>query len=444
MASPESIGEGTVQAGKLPSSQIALNFSDLHPPLDEHQAAVEAGRCYFCYDAPCIEACPTGIDIPLFIRQIATGSPEAAAVTILDSNILGGFCARVCPTESLCEEKCVRQVAEHKPVEIGLLQRFATDRIMERTTHPYQRQPSTGRRIAVVGAGPAGLACAHRLAMKGHDVSIFERRSKAGGLNEYGIAAYKTVDSFAEREIAWLLGIGGIEMRTNDAVASYEDFLRLREEFDAVFLGLGLAAFNSLNVGGRQLQNVEYAVEFIERVRQADDLAEIAVGNDVVVIGGGMTAIDAAVQSKLIGADNVTILYRGDRSKMKASQYEQELAAHKGVKIVVNAQAAAFRGNGRVYEVEVTRSGVAGREGVVTERMQADQVLLAIGQRLVEPPLKLLTERGKIAVDDAGRTSLDGVWAGGDCVLPGDDLTVTAVAQGRDAAEDIHASFGSS
>ncbi len=444
MAFPDAITEDSVKAGKLSSRQIALNFTDLHPPLDEHQAAVEAARCYFCYDAPCIAACPTEIDIPLFIRQIASGSPETAAITILESNILGGLCARVCPTESLCEEKCVRQVAEEKPVEIGLLQRFATDRIMARSSHPFQRQPATGRSVAVVGAGPAGLACAHRLAMKGHDVSVFERRTKSGGLNEYGIAAYKVVDSFAEREIEWLLGIGGIAIHTNAPVESYKDVLRLREDFEAVFLGLGLGAFNSLMVEGLQLRNVEYAVDFIERVRQAEELTDIAVGNDVVVIGGGMTAIDAAVQSKLIGADNVTILYRGDRSRMKASRYEQQLAAHKGVKIVANAQAAAFRGNGRVEEIKVTRSAVAGRDGLVAERLPADQVFLAIGQQLVEPPLKLRTERGKIAVDSFGRTSLEGVWAGGDCVAPGDDLSVTAVAQGRDAAEDIHASFGES
>ncbi len=431
----------TVRAGKLPEEQIALNFSELHPPLDERQAAVEAGRCYFCYDAPCISACPTSIDIPLFIRQISSGTPEAAGLTILDSNILGGFCARVCPTESLCEEKCVREVAEGKPVEIGLLQRFATDRVMELEDHPYEREASGGRRIAVVGAGPAGLACAHRLAMKGHDVVIFEQRHKPGGLNEYGIAAYKTVNSFAEREIRWLLGIGGIKLHTDRPVRSVEDIARLRSNYDAVFLGFGLAGFNSLAADGRQLENVEYAVEFIEQVRQADDLSDVSVGNDVVVIGGGMTAIDAAVQSKLVGADNVTILYRGDRERMKASSYEQDLAAHRGVKIVANAQAVAFEGDERVQEVSVTRRSVAGREDCVVERMVADHVLLAIGQTLVEPPVNLATEHGKIAVQGAGRTSLDNIWAGGDCVAPGDDLTVTAVAQGRDAAEDIHASL---
>ncbi|MEL6795115.1 MAG: FAD-dependent oxidoreductase, partial [Pseudomonadota bacterium] len=185
-----------VAAGRLAPEELSANFADLHPPLDDHEALVAADRCYFCHDAPCVTACPTTIDIPLFIRQIATGSPEGAAKTILDQNILGGMCARVCPTETLCEEACVRETAEGKPVEIGRLQRFATDRIMSKP-HPFSRAPATGKTIAVIGAGPAGLACAHRLAMKGHEVTIFDGRDKPGGLNEFGIAAYKTVDDFA-------------------------------------------------------------------------------------------------------------------------------------------------------------------------------------------------------------------------------------------------------
>jgi glutamate synthase (NADPH/NADH) small chain len=177
--------------GRLPAEAYCTNFADHEPALDRHEARVAADRCYFCHDAPCITACPTSIDIPLFIRQIATGTPEAAAKTIWSQNILGGICARVCPTETLCEEACVREAAEGKPVEIGRLQRYATDVAMGKGLHPFSRAPSTGKRIAVVGAGPAGLSCAHRLAMHGHDVVVFERRPKAGGLNEYGIASYK-------------------------------------------------------------------------------------------------------------------------------------------------------------------------------------------------------------------------------------------------------------
>ena len=200
-------------AGRLPLGEIAANFADLHKPLDDHEALVAADRCYFCHDAPCITACPTSIDIPMFIRQIATGTPEASARTIFAQNILGGMCARVCPTETLCEQACVREEAEGKPVLIGQLQRYATDRLMARGGHPFQRAADSGKTVAVVGAGPAGLACAHRLAMKGHCVVIYDARPKGGGLNEYGIAAYKATDGFAQAELDWLLGIGGIEVR---------------------------------------------------------------------------------------------------------------------------------------------------------------------------------------------------------------------------------------
>ena len=229
-----------IVAGRLPAEALARNFADLHPPLDPHEAMVAADRCYFCHDAPCMTACPTTIDIPLFIRQIATGTPEAAARTILDQNILGGMCARVCPTETLCEEVCVREVAEGKPVLIGQLQRYATDTLMAAGVHPYTRAAPTGKRVAVIGAGPAGLACAHRLAMKGHDVMLYDARPKPGGLNEYGIASYKTVDGFAQAEVDWLLKIGGIEMQTGIALGDGLTLDKLREDFDAVFLDLQL------------------------------------------------------------------------------------------------------------------------------------------------------------------------------------------------------------
>jgi glutamate synthase (NADPH/NADH) small chain len=188
-----------IHSARLNADELGRNFSDIAPKLDDHSARVAADRCYFCHDAPCITACPTDIDIPLFIRQIATGTPDAAAKTILAQNIMGGMCARVCPTEVLCEGACVREMAEGKPVEIGALQRYATDTLMDKGIHPFTRAPATGRKVAVVGAGPAGLSCAHRLAMLGHEVQIFEARPKAGGLNEYGIAAYKAADDFAAR-----------------------------------------------------------------------------------------------------------------------------------------------------------------------------------------------------------------------------------------------------
>jgi glutamate synthase (NADPH/NADH) small chain len=207
-----------IRAGRLPDSAYAENFCDVHPPLDRKAALVEASRCYFCYDAPCIEACPTGIDIPSFIRKISTDNVRGAAQDILEENILGGACARVCPTEVLCQQACVRMTQEAKPVQIGLLQRYATDAVMDSATHPFTRAAGTGKRVAVVGAGPAGLACAHRLAMRGHDAVILEAKPKPGGLNEYGIAAYKVPDSFAQREVAFLLALGGIEIRNGQAL----------------------------------------------------------------------------------------------------------------------------------------------------------------------------------------------------------------------------------
>jgi len=433
-----------VQAGRLSAEALAENFQDLHAPFDDHEAMVAADRCYFCYDAPCITACPTAIDIPLFIRQIQAGHPDGAAKTIFEQNILGGMCARVCPTETLCEEACVREAAEGKPVEIGRLQRFATDGLMASGEHPFTRGEATGKRIAVVGAGPAGLACAHRLAMLGHDVVVFDGRAKPGGLNEFGIASYKSVDNFAQSEVEWLMKIGGIDLRTGEALGETLTLEGLSAEYDAVFLGVGLGGVNALRAEGEDRENVLDAVEFIADLRQAGDLSSLPVGRSVVVIGGGMTAVDAAVQSKLLGADEVTIVYRRGQEAMSASRYEQDLATSKGVRLVFNAQPVAVHGNGAVREVEFeyTETTDGGLKGTgETFRLAADQVFKAIGQTLEGAPGGLALDGSKIAVTGAGRTSETGVWAGGDCAAGGDDLTVTAVAEGRDAAMDIHASL---
>ncbi|MBM2322929.1 MULTISPECIES: NAD(P)-dependent oxidoreductase [Marivita] len=431
--------EGVVP-GRLDADALNAGFVDLHAPLTDHEALVAADRCYFCHDAPCITACPTDIDIPLFIRQIATGTPEAAAKTILTQNIMGGMCARVCPTETLCEEACVREAAEGEPVQIGRLQRYATDTLMAQGVHPFSRAASTGKRIAVVGAGPAGLACAHRLAMHGHDVVVFDARSKAGGLNEYGIAAYKSTEDFAAREVDWLLQIGGIQIRNNMALGRDVTLSALQGEYDAVFLGMGLGGVNALTAPGAEKEGVLDAVGFIADLRQATDLSALPVGRDVVVIGGGMTAVDAAVQSKLLGALNVTIVYRRGRDRMNASVWEQDLAAAKGVRIITNASPVAVHGNGAVREIEFEFTDDELAPTGQTFRLAADQVFKAIGQTLSGEDLPNLDGR-KIAVSGPGRTSVQGVWAGGDCAAGGEDLTVTAVAEGRDAAEDIHAAL---
>jgi glutamate synthase (NADPH/NADH) small chain len=432
-----------IAAQRLDSDQLAQNFADLHAPLLKHEVTVAADRCYFCHDAPCVTACPTDIDIPLFIRQISTGTSQAAAKTIFDMNILGGMCARVCPTEELCEQACVREIAEGKPVEIGRLQRHATDTLMAQGVHPYTRAVPTGKTVAVVGGGPAGLACAHRLAMLGTDVTIYDARPKAGGLNEFGIAAYKSTDDFAAKEIDWLLSIGGITVETGKALGGDITLDKLAHDFDAVFLGVGLGGVNALGIDGADKDGVSDAVDFIETLRQSTDLAALNVGRNVVVIGGGMTAVDAAVQSKLLGAQNVTIAYRRGRDAMSASRYEQDLAASHGVQLLFNVQPKAVHGNGTAAALELeytadTNGKLAGTGETI--RVAADQVFSAIGQTLTTDGGLEITGR-KIAVDAAGRTSRDGIWAGGDCTSGGDDLTVTAVAQGRDAAMDIHATF---
>ncbi|MGY5808135.1 NAD(P)-dependent oxidoreductase [Rhizobium sp. LEGMi198b] len=435
--------ETGIHKGRLTPAEYDQNFSDLHPRLDRHEALVAADRCYFCYDAPCMTACPTSIDIPLFIRQISTGNPIGSAKTIFDQNILGGMCARVCPTEQLCEQACVRNTAEERPVEIGRLQRYATDTAMAENKQFYARAASTGKKIAVVGAGPAGLACAHRLAVNGHDVTIFDAREKAGGLNEYGIATYKTVDDFAQKEVDYVLSIGGIEVKHGQALGRDFSLADLSSQYDAVFLGLGLAGVNALRAEGEDLDGVADAVAYIADLRQSKDKADIAIGRRVVVLGGGMTAIDAAVQAKLLGAEEVTICYRRGKEHMNASEYEQDLAASKGV--IIRHWLAPKRildKDGKVAGIEVEYTEL--RDGKLTGTgdtgvIAADQIFKAIGQTFEASGLGALRmESGRISIDGEGRTSLDGVWAGGDCVLGGDDLTVSAVAQGRDAAESIN------
>lgn len=434
-----------IAAGRLDPGQYAQNFSDLHPLLDRHEAHVEADRCYFCYDAPCMNACPTAIDIPLFIREISTGNALGAAETIFEQNILGGMCARVCPTEQLCEEACVREAAEGKPVKIGQLQRYATDAAMAEGRQFFTRAAATGKRIAVVGAGPAGLACAHRLALHGHDVVIYDGRPKAGGLNEYGIATYKTPGGFAQAELDYVLAIGGIEVELGQQLGRDFSLDDLTRKHDAVFLAIGLGGVNALRVEGEagDVEGLEDAIDFVARLRQATDLSTVPVGRRVVVVGGGMTAIDAAVQSKLLGAEEVTICYRRGQEHMNASQFEQDLAASKGV--VIRhwvAPRRVLRDNGRVtgLELEYTEL-VDGRLMGTGQTMAiaADQVFKAIGQTLDEDRASgLALVGGRIETDAEGRTSRAGVWAGGDCIAAGDDLTVTAVAQGRDAAESIN------
>ncbi len=427
-----------IRAQRLDRETVERNFADLHPPLSRSEALIEADRCYFCFDAPCTTACPTGIDIPGFIRKIHSDNVEGSAHTILEENIMGGMCARVCPTEVLCEEACVRNTHEELPVRIGLLQRYATDPVIAAGKQLFERAPSSGKCVAVVGAGPAGLSCAHRLAVLGHDVVVFNRDGKPGGLNEYGIAAYKTVADFAQREVEYILAIGGIELRNGVCVGEDVALDELRKEFDALFLSVGLGNANALGIEGEHLPGVEDAIDYIAALRQAPDKTTLPVGRNVVVIGGGMTAIDVAVQSKRLGAEHVEIVYRRGPDAMGASRYEQELARKNGVAIRHWARPRSITGKSYVTGVVFENTGLD-KDGALAAtgewfELPADVVFKAIGQRLDAGETGLATERGKFVVDDDMATGVDGIWAGGDCVATGDDLTVTAVQHGKLAA----------
>lgn len=430
-----------IAAGRLSAAQLDENFADVSPPLDRQAALIAAQRCLYCFDAPCIKACPTGIDIPSFIRRITTDNLRGAALDILGANILGGTCSRVCPTEILCEGSCVRNHPDDAPVQIGALQRHATDWVFSGNVPLFERGKPSGQRVAVVGAGPAGLACAHALARAGHDVVVFDARAKAGGLNEYGIAKYKMLD-FAAREIDWLLSIGGIEVRGGKALGQNLSLADLRRDFAAVFIGVGLAAVNVLGVEGEDLVGVRNAVDFIAELRQTPDLSRLPIGRRVVVIGGGNTAIDASVQSRKLGAERVLLAYRRGAAQMSAIFAEREFAQTQGVTLVEWVQPRRILGSGGKVtgvEFEYTKLDADRRLVGTGERLivPADFVLKAVGQALDARDHALKIEKGRVVVDADHATSLPGVWAGGDCIGSGVDLTVQAVEDGKRAARAI-------
>ena len=440
------MAKADVRPGRLSPEEISRNFSDMHPPLSRPEALIEADRCYFCYDAPCTSACPTGIDIPGFIQKIRSDNLKGSAHTILRENIMGGMCARVCPTEVLCEAACVRNVHEDKPVDIGLLQRYATDPVFDQNLDLFERAADTGKRVAVVGGGPAGLSCAHRLAVLGHEAVIFNRDSKLGGLNEYGIAAYKTVNDFAQLEVNWILDIGGIKVRQNTALGIDITLDAIRQEYDAVFLAFGLGGVNKLGLANEDADGVLNAVDYIAKLRQSESKDDLLVGRHVVVIGGGMTAIDIAVQSKHLGAEIVEIVYRRGPEQMGASQYEQEYAQTNGVTIRHWASPTKLLISDRVTGIEFERTELDANGKLQSTddkwSLNADTVFKAVGQAVASDVFgdeadSFEQKGGKLLVDEDRQTSLPDVWAGGDCIYGNDDLTVTAVQDGKIAANAI-------
>jgi glutamate synthase (NADPH/NADH) small chain len=434
----------------LPADALARNFTDLKPPLRPQEALVEAGRCLYCFDAPCIMACPTGIDVPAFIRKIAAGNPAGAAQTILTANILGASCARVCPTEVLCEGACVLDDRDEQPIRIGRLQRYATDYVTERHLAVLPPPPAvkSGHRIAVIGAGPAGLGCAAELARLGHHVTVLEKQPRAGGLNTYGIAYYKMKPQVSLAEVALVQSLG-VEIRTGITVGRDVSVAQLEKDFAAIFIGIGLGAATRLRIPGEDLPEVRDALEFIAQIH-TEPLEKIPVGRRVAVIGCGNTAIDAVTQAKRLGADRAFIVYRRDEGDMSAYNFEYEHAKHDGAQFLFKAAPV---------EILATEGHVSGLRLVLTHLVNGraepvlgsewiepcDLVLKAVGQekqvRLLKDlfPALAVDARGVIAHDPlTGQTGVPHLFAGGDCGNGGREV-VNAVGEGKKAAHGIHA-----
>jgi len=437
-----------ISNNKLTEVQYAENFSDIHPPFESYSAAlVDANRCLFCYDAPCMKSCPTGIDVPKFIKQIVSENIKGSAHTIFSSNILGAGCSRVCPVEKLCEGACVYNLMEEEAIPIARLQRYSTEAALENKWQLFKRKASTGKKVAVIGAGPAGLSCAHTLSREGIDVTIYEKESKGGGLMTYGIAAYKVTPQFCEDEVNYILSIGGIEIKYNQELGRNISLADLQKNYDAVYMAIGVGLARQLEIRGEHLNGVEDAISFIHDLR-SNNFSSIAVGDKVAVIGMGMTAIDAASQAKRLGAKEVTLVYRRTEAEKPCTDVELNIAKLDGCKIIWLAAPKEIIGNeGKVAKLicSVMKLGDAdasGRRSPIdtgeTFTLEVDMVIKAAGQMPFQELIdqnKLQNANGKIQIDKTA-TSIKGVFAGGDCVNGGKEV-VDAVQAGKEGAASI-------
>lgn len=438
-----------IENNRLTNEQYEANFADIHPPFENKTAAqVEASRCLFCYDAPCTKSCPTHIDVPKFIKQIVTDNVKGSAHTIFSSNIMGAGCSKVCPVEKLCEGSCVFNLLDEPPIPIAKLQRYSTEKAMENNWQLFNRKPSSGKRVAIVGAGPAGLSCAHVLSREGIDVTIYEKEGKGGGLMTFGIAAYKVTPQFCEDEVNYITSIGGIEIKYNQELGKDITLSQLKKEYDAVFLGFGVGIARQLEIPGEKMEGVVDAISFIYDIRTKGYPA-VPIGDKVAVIGMGMTAIDAATQAKRLGAKEVTMLYRRTKDEMPCTQHELDIAMLDGCEIIWLAAPQKIKGSGgKVKQIVCSKMKLgepdaSGRRSPVdtgeTFTLEVDMVIKAAGQvpfeKLVKKS-KLDNKNGKLVVSENCATNIKGVFAGGDAVNGGKEV-VDAVQAGKDGAKAI-------
>jgi dihydropyrimidine dehydrogenase (NAD+) subunit PreT len=435
-------------SNRLTKEQFEKNFSDIHPPFETKDAAmVEANKCLFCYDAPCMKSCPTSIDVPKFIKQITTDNVKGSAHTIFSSNIMGAGCSKVCPVEKLCEGACVYNLMDEDPIPIAKLQRYSTEMAMKNNWQLFTRKNNTGKKVAIVGAGPAGLSCAHVLSREGIDVTIYEKEKQGGGLMTYGIAAYKVTPQFCKEEVDYILSIGGITIKYDQELGKNIQLADLQKNYDAVYLAIGVGLARKLDIPGEQFDGVVDAISFIYEIRNSG-FSKVAVGDKVAVIGMGMTAIDAATQAKRLGASEVTMLYRRTQVEMPCTQVELDIAKLDGCEIVWLAAPQEVIGHdGKVTALVVEKMRLgdpdqSGRRSPIgtgeTFNLAVDMVIKAAGQM---PYMDLVTSDklenngGKIKINK-NQTNLKGVFAGGDCVNGGREV-VDAVQAGKDGAEAI-------